>query len=82
MNEAIRIAAAKSKVSNDYELVFYPELKNQELIEIVNSITGGDDEEEATIKTLGEYYSYYKVLQSLPSKQGVQARLPYLMQIK
>jgi len=82
MNEAITIAAAKSKLSNDYELVFYPELKNQELIEIVNSITGGDDEEEATIKTLGEYYSYYKVLQSLPSKQGVQARLPYLMEIK
>jgi protease-4 len=81
MDEAIAIAIKKAKVSDNYELVYYPEQKNQELIQLINSIAGGD-EEETSLKTFGEYYSYYKVLKSLPEKQGVQARLPYLMEIR
>jgi protease-4 len=79
MDVAIGIAAKKAKVAEAYKLVYYPEQKNQAWIELFNSFSG---EEEAKIKTFGAYYAHFKTLQSLPKYQGVQARIPYFMDLK
>ena len=79
MNEAIAIAEKAANVSTAYNIVYYPEQKNQAWIEFFNSFSG---EEEARMKTFGAYYAHFKTLQSLPKYQGVQARIPYFMEIK
>ncbi|MGN6647100.1 MAG: signal peptide peptidase SppA [Cytophaga sp.] len=78
MDKAIEIASKAAAVSAD-DVTYYPEQKNQEWIEFFNSITG---EEETQMKTFGAFYAHFKTLQSLPKYQGVQARIPYFMEIK
>jgi len=79
MDKAIELAAKASKLDSNYVVGYYPEQKNQEWIQFFNSLSG---EEEAKMKTFGAYYEHFKTLQSLPKYQGVQARLPYFMEIK
>ena len=79
MNEAIALAAKAANVTATYNIVYYPEQKNQVWIEFFNSMSG---EEEAKMKTFGAYYKHFKTLQSLPKYQGVQARIPYFIEIK
>ena len=79
MNEAIALAAKAADLTATYNIVYYPEQKNQVWIEFFNSMSG---EEEAKMKTFGAYYEHFKTLQSLPKYQGVQARIPYFMEIK
>lgn len=79
MQTAIDLAAKASQLDSNYVVAYYPEQKNQQWIEFFNSVSG---EEEAKMKTFGAYYEHFKTLQSLPKYQGVQARLPYFMEIK
>jgi len=79
MNEAIALAEKAANVTASYSIVYYPEKKNQAWIEFFNSLSG---EEEAKMKTFGAYYEHFKTLQALPKYQGVQARIPYFMEIK
>lgn len=79
METAIDLAAKASQLDSNYVVAYYPEQQNQEWIEFFNSVSG---EEEAKMKTFGAYYEHFKTLQSLPKYQGVQARLPYFMEIK
>lgn len=79
MNTAVTLAAQAANLGETYKLVYYPEQKNQVWIEFFNSLS---DEEEAKMKTFGAYYEHFKTLQSLPKYQGVQARIPYFMEIK
>ncbi|WP_018343603.1 signal peptide peptidase SppA [Cytophaga aurantiaca] len=79
MNKAVALAANAAKLGESYKLVYYPEKKNQIWIEFFNSLSG---EEEAKMKTFGAYYEHFKTLQSLPKYQGVQARIPYFIEIK
>jgi protease-4 len=79
MNDAVMLAAKAANMGEKYALVYYPEQKNQALIALMNAFS---DDEEAKIKTFGAYYTHFKTLQSLPKYQGVQARIPYFMEIK
>ncbi len=79
MDDAVKLAAKAAKMDSAYSLVYYPEQKNQQWIEFFDALSG---EEEAKMKTFGEYYTHFKTLQSLPKYQGVQARIPYFMEIK
>lgn len=79
METAIDLAVKASHLDSNYVVAYYPEQKNQEWIEFFNSLSG---EEEAQMKTFGAYYAHFKTLQALPKYQGVQARLPYFMEIK
>jgi protease-4 len=80
MNDAIVLAAKAANLTDSYKVAYYPEQRNQVWIEFFNSLSG--DEEEAKMKTFGAYYEHFKTLQSLPKYQGVQARIPYFMEIK
>jgi protease IV len=74
-NDAIRIAAEKAKLGDDYRVKYFPKQKTffetwmEEKEEIAT--------EAALRNELGEYYQYYNQLQKLKTFQGVQARMPF-----
>lgn len=78
-DEAVRIAAAKAKIENDYKLKFYPKQKSffaQWLQDL---------EENAKVKILqselGEGYETLKQIKKVQHYQGAQARMPLELQI-
>lgn len=79
IDDAIHSAAKKAKLK-DYKLVSYPELKDP-----LEALLGsGEDklQEHFTKMRLGEQYRYYKELQNALRFTGIQARLPYTIEIK
>ncbi|MBW3544942.1 MAG: signal peptide peptidase SppA [Bacteroidetes bacterium] len=81
LDDAIAIAAAKAGLDEgDYRLRYYPAKKNflQELL--------GNVEEDLEVKALqrefGVFYPYVKQFRKLEHLQGVQARLPFDINIE
>lgn len=77
-NDAVKIAAQKAGIEENYKLKFYPRQKS-----FLEQWTSQAQETKAsTIRTeLGEYYPLYLQLQKLKTYQGAQARLPFELQI-
>ena len=83
--DALKIAAARAKLSaGDYEVQRLPRRKSE--LESFFAMFGGGDKEEAkaqALKTeLGPLYPAYVQYQQLMTMRGVQARLPYELEIK
>lgn len=81
LEKAIAYAAEKANIAGDYKLNPLPEQKDpfQLLLEGLSN--------EARARTmlkqqLGEYSSYLEYLQTLSNMKGVQARMPFFMQIQ
>jgi len=80
LQDAIAAAAKKAKVSDNYMLVSYPAVKDP-----FASILSSSKEK---IKMwmfqdeLGAYRSYINPLKDLVKTSGVQARIPYLLEIR
>jgi len=77
LDDAIRIASEKAKILN-YRIKTYPEKgKYDEIIEGIMK--------EAKVSTfeseMGEYYQYYKNIKQVKNMKGIQARLPYFLEI-
>lgn len=78
LDDAIAIAAEKAKLE-DYRVVDYPEQKDpfkQFLSEV-----SGEGENAMIRRQLGEHYKFYKMVQDISKMKGVQARLPYVINI-
>lgn len=79
IQRAIRSAAAKAKL-NDYKLMYYPTVKDP-----FASLMGTSKEK---IKAwmledeLGEYRQYIEQLRTIAKSSGIQARLPYTIEIR
>jgi protease-4 len=73
-------AAAKEAGLDSYRIVKYPELEDP-FQKIISEMTG-----QARVKhlkeALGEYYQYSEILKEVGEMKGVQARLPYVLNIK
>lgn len=79
--DAVHIAAAKANLAEgDYRLRFYPEQKSflEQLLERL------DTNIEAKVMQLqfGEFYPYVKQLKELNNYMGIQARMPYEINIR
>lgn len=74
-NDAVRIAAEKAGVSDDYKLKFYPAPKNffEELMMNIEE----NAEARAIRAELGEMYTWYRHINKLKQYQGPQARMPF-----
>lgn len=74
-NDAVRIAAEKAGVSDDYKLKFYPAPKNffEELMMNIEE----NAEARAIRAELGEMYTWYRHIDKLKQYQGPQARMPF-----
>ena len=76
---AIKAAAQKAGIEDDYRLIKYPE-KKQPLQAFIDELTGRK-KSMAVEKELGPLYSYYKYLKTIYQMEGSQARLPYEIKI-
>lgn len=82
LDDAIAFASKKAGVKS-YRVSRYPEKKNA-IEEFMNELSGKNkDNKEAIVKAaLGDSYKFYKVIYDLKDLQGVQARLPFEIEIK
>jgi protease IV len=78
-NDAVKIAAEKAGVADDYKIRYYPRQKPffQEIMQQLEE----NSEARSMRATMGEFYPYYLQLKKVQSYQGMQARLPFEIQI-
>lgn len=79
IEKAIEEAVKMAKLS-EYKVVEYPTQKDffQQLIQ---SLSGDETSAKLLQKELGENYTFYKTLKSITSMKGVQARIPYVINL-
>lgn len=81
LDDAIKIAAKAAKLKEgDYRVRYYPE-KKKPFDEIMNKLMG-NNEEQAIMDKLGDMATYAKLFQRLTRMGGIQARLPYELNIQ
>ena len=74
-DDAVRIAAEKAGVTDDYKVRYYPEPKNfleELLINLERNARAGGIKHE-----LGEMYQWYEQAQKVQQYHGAQARMPF-----
>jgi protease-4 len=78
-DDAVKIAAEKAGVGDDYKIKFYPR-KKAFFEELMSSFE--ENSKTNTLKSeLGEYYLWYNQLKKMKTYQGAQARMPFELQI-
>jgi protease-4 len=78
LQAAVRIAAEKSNI-DDFRTVEYP--KFEDPFEKILKSLSGDVLERYRMKTLGRYYQYFIEVEDLAQTEGIQARLPFHLEI-
>lgn len=79
-NDALRIAATKAGIEDNYRVRLYPQVKNfyEQLVEGLQ-----ENAKTNTLKVeMGQYYMLYDQWQHVKSYNGVQARMPFEFRIK
>lgn len=86
LSKAIELAAAEAGIEK-YRLVEYPAIKDP-FQQIIDELTGQDDKKvqqasRALIEEeLGELYPYYEKIKEIRQMKGIQARMPYMIDIQ
>jgi protease-4 len=78
--DAVKIAAEKAGVSNDYKIKFYP--KQKSFFEQWMSDMEENTKTKMLREELGEHYHTVEQLKKLKSYQGAQARMPFEVVIR
>ena len=79
LNRAILSATRMAKIENDYRIIEYPK-EISPIEKIMKKLTNND--KSIAIKTeLGPFFSYYNYLKEIYEMKGIQARLPYEINI-
>ncbi|MFA5418322.1 MAG: signal peptide peptidase SppA [Bacteroidales bacterium] len=79
LEAAIKYAAEKAELGDEYRIVEYP--KHKDFVQQLMEELTGQASSRLIGNELGEYSKYYEQLQSLQQMKGVQARVPYLIEI-
>jgi protease-4 len=80
LQTAIDIAAAKAGIEDDYKLRYYP-IKKTALEELIDEMSGSY--QTRMLKSeLGEFYPYLDLLEKVKNMRGVQARIPFEIEIR
>ncbi len=80
LDKALAIAAAKAGITNDYRQLDLPSRKS--FIEELFGDMGKQVKEQNIKADMGELYPYYKLYKKAETLQGIQARLPYELQLQ
>ncbi len=80
LNEAIKAAAEKAGIADDYRLVRYPTLKDP--FEALFGNTKDEISAWYTRTQLGEFYPYFKQMKEVTSRSGILARMPYSIEFQ
>ncbi len=79
IEDAIAYAAEKAELGDDYRITTYP-VRKEFIQQIMDELTG--QTRQSIIKhELGEYYTYYQKMQTIKNMKGVQARMPFFMEV-
>lgn len=78
LERAIAVAAEMAEIT-DYRIKELPELKDP-FSEILEGLFGNQST-RVLQENLGEYYNYFEYIHSVSNMDGVQARLPYYIEI-
>lgn len=79
-NDAIKLAAQKGGVEDDYKVRYYPQPKT-----FLEQLTGGWEDQvktRAMKREMGEAYLFYQQWEKVKHYQGVQARFPFELEVK
>ncbi|MBK9730249.1 MAG: signal peptide peptidase SppA [Chitinophagaceae bacterium] len=79
LEDAINVAVRLAKSSN-YRLVEFPEV-DKDMFELISMFREGK-ENSAIREKLGPFYSVYEQMQLLSQMHGVQARMPFVVEIE
>lgn len=79
INDAIRSAARKAKIT-DYKLVSYPEQKSS--FRNIGRTLRSEIRTSMVKSELGDNYKYYEQIKIVSQMSGVQARIPYELEIR
>ncbi|MBF9252768.1 signal peptide peptidase SppA [Pontibacter sp. 172403-2] len=80
LEKAIAIAAAKAGIKDDYRLLDLPRRKS--FFEELFGDMGSQVKEQSIKAEMGELYLYYKLYKKVEVLQGMQARLPYELEVQ
>jgi protease IV len=78
-DDAVKIAAEKAGIADDYKIKFYP--RQKPFFEEFMEKFGENAKTDAIKAELGEHYIWYKQLKKIQTYQGAQARMPFELQI-
>ena len=83
LDDAIKVAAAEAKLKDDgYRVRYYP-AQEDSFKKVMKYFRGGDDEDNARMQAaLGPLAPLVKQVKKLQTMQGVQARMPFEMEIR
>ncbi|MFN6946883.1 MAG: S49 family peptidase, partial [Cytophagaceae bacterium] len=77
LEDAIRLAAQKADLGDDYSVKYLPEIRDPFLGQLLRTFFD-DREEEAYDEHLGQLAPYVKALKEAKKMEGVQARMPFV----
>jgi protease-4 len=80
LNDAIKIAANKADLGEDYRVMYYP--KEKPFFEKILADLKNDVKIHFTEKNLKSLYPYYQQLERLNRYEGIMVRLPYDVEIQ
>ena len=78
LEDAIKAAAELAEV-DDYNVSYYPRQKT--IIEQIMSDLGADIQARYMKMKLGELYPYFEQINELNTLKGIQARMPFVIEI-
>jgi protease-4 len=78
-NDAVKIAASKAGISDDYKITYFP--KQKDFFEDLMLRFGENAEANAMKSQLGEFYPWFTQFKNIQQYRGEQARLPFELQI-
>ncbi|MBP6977609.1 MAG: signal peptide peptidase SppA [Bacteroidales bacterium] len=79
LDDAIQLASEMAEITN-YKVVSLPKQKDP-FQQIMDELMGKDPETRIQ-KEIGDFYPYYRIWKEISTMKGVQARLPYELQIQ
>ncbi|MDX5421938.1 MAG: signal peptide peptidase SppA [Hymenobacteraceae bacterium] len=80
LETAIQLAAARAGVEDDYRLKELPRRKS--FFDELFGGMGAQAKEQAIKAELGELYPYYKLYKKVENMQGIQARMPFELNVQ
>ncbi|MDD4150239.1 MAG: signal peptide peptidase SppA [Bacteroidales bacterium] len=79
LNDAIEKAVNLADLGENYRIWEYPE--KEDFIQLIMSNTSVSMSENLLKETLGENYKFYQLLEDVKKLKGVQARMPFAIEI-
>ena len=80
LEDAIEVASAKAGIEDDYKVKYYP-VQKPFIEQLLTELGGGEQEARFIDKNIPQLKPYFNALLQLKERMGIQARMPYDLNI-